>query len=111
MNSAETHYADDKNQTAHDSNPGLEKLPDPLGDEFEHLRRQAGIDADEKRLVHDRVGAGQFTVDAARNVLETGLLENIPAEDKPRLDFDFLQPEDEVAPLDMRLERDRKTEP
>ena len=50
-------------------------------------------------------------MDAPRDVLEARLLEDVARENKPRLDFRFLQERDEITPLDVRLERDRKAEP
>ena len=43
----------------------LKKLADPIRNVLEHLRCQARIHADEQRLVHDRVRAGQLAVNAA----------------------------------------------
>ena len=89
----------------------LEELADAVDDELAHLGGEAGVDADEERLVHDDVGAGQFAVDAARDVLEAGLLEDVAGEDEPRLDLGFLEEGDEFAAADVGLERDGEAEP
>src|SRR5574341_2051855 len=83
----------------------------PLDHEVHHLRRQARIDADKKRVPHDPVRLGELAEEPVLHPRIARLAQDVAAENRSSLYPGRLQPLDQLPLRYAILHRDRKTEP